>query len=144
MSGENLTLLLDFYQQSRIKGEWASLLMETRGGKEFITFKVRNFSAGNTAGSSKPAKEDIRRKTPSQRRRDEKRKAEFIAKKSVEAKDISAVVNTNNQAILIEPKDEIVLEEPKAKEALEEENEVNLVGEYLYDTKLQKDTINGK
>ena len=71
----------------------------------------------NSAGSSRPSKEEMRRKTPSQRRRDERRKNEFLAKKSVEAKDI-AEVNTINEAILIEPKDDIALEEPEAKDII--------------------------
>ena len=57
-----------------------------------------------------------RRKTPSQQRRDDRRKADFLAKKNLGSKDSSG--NTMVGKILIsEPKDEIELEEPKAFEA---------------------------
>ena len=48
----------------------------------------------------------------------------FLAKKNLEAK-----------ATLTEPKDEINLEQPDVKE-VSAETEVNSVGEYVYDTKL--------
>eukprot|EP00092_Neocalanus_flemingeri_P106988 GFUD01137298.1.p1 GENE.GFUD01137298.1~~GFUD01137298.1.p1 ORF type:complete len:212 (-),score=73.99 GFUD01137298.1:65-700(-) len=146
MSAEqNLNLLLDLYQQSRMKGEWASLSMETMEGKEFITFKMGNLPAGFKAGVSAPVKQSMKRKTPSQQRRDERRKNEYLAKKSQEATDVT--LNAKNKkatktVLLIEPKDEINLEEPEVEEASEKEKDVNIVGEYVYDTKLQKDEIN--
>ena len=51
------------------------------------------------------------------------------AKKNLEAK-----------ATLTEPKDEINLKQPNVKE-VSAETEVNSVGEYVYDTKLDKDDI---
>ena len=141
MSGtNNLNLLLDIYQQSRINGEWASLKMETKDGKEIITFSIGSPSAGYSAETWNPGNnQSKRRKTPSDQRRDERRKAEFIAKKTVESKESSLKDKPSDpvKVVLVEPKDEINLEEPEVNI----EKEVNYVGEYIYDTKLQNDEI---
>ena len=61
-------------------------------------------------------------------------------------KDKNEKANEEDEKIvLVEPKDEINLEEPVSmkygSEAFENENEVDIVGEYVYDTKLQNDEI---
>ena len=48
MSHESLNLLLDLYQQSRGKGEQASLLMETNNEKDVITFQIGYLPTGST------------------------------------------------------------------------------------------------
>ena len=118
MSGPtSLNLLLDLYQQSRMKGEWASLYMETMGGKDVFTFKIGSPQAGFSAGPWNPESQSKRRKTPSCQRRDEKRKAEFIKKKTLEAQESSKNVKSAHkinpvEVALVEPMDEILLEEP--------------------------------
>ena len=145
MSGtQSLNLLLDLYQQSKEKGEWASLFMETKNGKDIITFRIGSHPAGSSAETWTPGKHSRKGKTPSQQRRDLKRKHEFHAKKNLDTKE-SSLKNKEAKAssdpviaILVEPKDEIVLEEPEVMEA---ETVVNYVGEYVYDTKLQNDEM---
>ena len=47
--------------------------------------------------------------------------------------------------MLVEPQDEINLEEPEIKETKavdEDKTEVNILGEFVYDTKPQNDPIN--
>ena len=147
MSGtQSLNLLLDLYQQSRTKGEWASLYMETKNGKDAITFRIGSLHAGYTARSETPVNQCMKRKTPSQRRRDEKRKAEFLAKKTVDPTEASlnnknANASDHAKVLLVEPKDEINLEEPEVKQT-KAETEVNILGEFVFDTKLQKVEIN--
>ena len=74
--------LMDLFQQSRMKGEEANLSMDTRDSKVYITFSIgTSSSAGNPAvlSRSRPVR---KRKSPSQIRRDQKRKEIFNAKKS--------------------------------------------------------------
>ena len=130
----SLKLLLNNYQQSRMNGEWASLMMETKNGKEMITFSIGIAPAGSSAGTWNPGNnQSRRRKTPSDPRRDERRKSEFIAKKTMESNEssVKAKLIDPEKVVLVEPKDEIELEEPDVKG----EKEVNYVGEYIYDTK---------
>ena len=133
MSGSNsLKLLLDIYQQSRMNGEWASLLMETKNGKVMITFSIEIAPARSSAGTWNPGnKQSRRRKTPSDHRRDESRKSEFIAKKTKESNESSVKAKLIDpvKVVLVEPKDEMELVEPELKD----EKEVNYVGEYIYD-----------
>ena len=105
MSGkESLNLLLDLYQKCKEKGEWATLFMETKKGKDIITFKIGNNPTGSTAGNWTPDNQSRKSKTPSQQRRDQKRKDEFLAKKSLEPKEAFA---KNKPVIFLEAKDEI-------------------------------------
>ena len=91
--------LIDIYYASRSRGEWVHLSLESRGGKDFMTFSV-NSPAGTPAGASTtwnpgstptwhgratPWNSKMRRKTPSQLRRDRKRREAFIAKKCADA-----------------------------------------------------------
>ena len=138
---QNLNLLLDLYQKSKAKGEWASLLLETKNGKDIITFKIESVSAGLSAETGSPVNNfKARKKTPSQFRRDEKRKKEFLTKKNLEPNESSKKVVSSDavKALLVEPKDEINLEKPDEKEV---EKEVSYVGEYVYGTKLDHDEI---
>ena len=85
MSQGNPTLnqLLDLYQQSRMKGEEASLSLETKDGKEFIRFSIGTpLNAGAPAGGPRRWPSRSKNKTPSQLRRDQRRKEVFLAKKS--------------------------------------------------------------
>ena len=125
--GDNTTMnqLMELFQKSRSRGEWVSLSMESRDGKDFVSFSIRN-PAGTPAGTSRswsPSTRPKRRKTPSQWRRDERRKEEFLAKKN------SAV---DAKATLEIPKDEIDLKEMKhdQKNETPEKNLYKIKGEY--------------
>ena len=118
--------------------------METRNRKDVITFRIGSAPTDFSAGSGTPASYP-KKKTPSQCRRDQRRKEEFLAKKNLEAKRTSlkkhpAISSDLAKLTLTEPKDEINLEQPDVNEATVE-TEVNYVGEYVYDTKLDKDEI---
>ena len=142
---QTLDVLLELYQKTKARGEWASLLMETKNGKDTITFRIGNVPAGSSAETGTPATNSKKTKTPSQFRRDQKRKDQFLAKKNLDAKD-SPLRNSESgsggltKVNLVEPRDEIELETPEANESLVE-TEVNYVGEYVYDTKLERDDI---
>ena len=133
MSGSDDTLsqLLELFNQSRKRGEWVSLSLETKDGKDCMTFSMRH-----PAGP--PARNDMRWspasakkwKTPSQLRRDQKRKQEFLAKKKASLDDLDEekIVERDNSEVketpLAEPKDEIELTE------MSESNLYRIVGEY--------------
>ena len=144
----NFNLVLDLYQHLRSNGEWASLFMETKNGQDTITLKIGNHPAGSSADAWTPqAKTSRKGKTPSQQRRDQKRKSEFLAKKNLEVATNEPSLSDTEQvkassdpvkAVLVEPKDEIVPDLPEVKEV---EKVVNYVGEYVYDTKLYNDEI---
>ena len=140
MSGkESLNLLLDLYQKCKEKGEWATLFMETKKGKDIITFKIGSIPTGSTAGNWTPDQPSRKSQKNSQQKRDQKRKEEFLAKKSLEPKEL---LSKNKPVLFVEPKGEIDLENPKENEVTE--TVVKYVGEYVYDTKLQNDDIHQK
>ena len=120
--------LVELFQLSKSRGEWVNLSMESKDGKDSLTFSLRN-PAGAPAGQSRtwtPGSTSPwawpspppwttfqrRRKTPSQWRRDQKRREKFIAKKksSIEVKE--EVKETHDK---IDPADEIELEEISSK-----------------------------
>ena len=88
---QTLTQLLDLYQQSRMRGEEASLSMEAKDGKDFITFSIGS-PTGSPAWTPRggplwPAYR--RKKTPSQMKRDQRRKEVFLAKKKQDSTILS-------------------------------------------------------
>ena len=89
--------LLEIYQQSRIRGEWATLSLETKDGREFINFTLGG-PPGIQSGHSFRSGQ-VRRKTPSQQRRDQKRKLEFYAKKKASEEIEKAGVKPNQLVI---------------------------------------------
>ena len=120
--------LIDIYHSSRSRGEWVHLSLESRDGKDFLSFCV-NSPAGTPAGTSetwnpgstppmqgRPAawkNLQKRRKTPSQLRRDRKRREAFIAMKNAEVKIENSVKPEFEQLSdkLLEVDDEIELTE---------------------------------
>lgn len=119
MAAANSTFyqLLDIYQKSRTMGLVASLTMETRNGQDFI-----HFSIGDQAGV--PARKNpivMRKKTPSQLRRDKQRKEDYLKKKTEagqEASECKVIVKPETDtppviATIAEPVDEINLEHPE-------------------------------
>ena len=89
--------LMDLFLLSRSRGEWVKLSMETKDGQDSLNFTLGN-PAGAPAGQPRawtpwtwppPAwTRPQRTKSPSQWRRDQKRRQEFIAKDSNEISPI--------------------------------------------------------
>ena len=94
--------LIELYLSSRSRGEWVHLSLESKDGKDVLSFSV-NSPAGGPAGTTRTWKTGStppcldraagwntpfqkRRKTPSQLRRDKKRREAFIAKKNADLK----------------------------------------------------------
>ena len=74
--------LLDIYQKSMANGLEASLSMETKDGKHFL-----NFTMGDPTGVTVKTKgnwnpDSRRKKSPSQLKRDEKRRTDFLKNKN--------------------------------------------------------------
>ena len=145
--------LVDLFHLSRSKGEAVQLFLESKNGKDSITFSINptGSSAGGTrtwspspvspgrpcSCSRTPLQPMLRRKkTPSMLRRDQRRKAEFLAKKaavaSVEVKGDPTSNSDNSQKVsFVEPMDEITLTEiPDDKKEITENEIINIVGEY--------------
>ena len=87
-TNDTVCKLLDLFQYSRSKGEKATLFLETRNGEKTLTFKVHT-SAGPLPTFGAPAADfpplngtRLRRKTPSQLRRDRRRLDKFQTSKS--------------------------------------------------------------
>ena len=98
VSGDKATInqLMELFHQSRKRKEWVSLSLESRDGNDFVNFTIGNpagSSAGTGAGRSwpppwtRPRCAPLRRKTPSQQRRDQRRKEAFLAKKKANAEE---------------------------------------------------------
>ena len=119
--------LVELFQLSRSRKEWVNLSMESKDGKDSLTFSIRN-PAGAPAGQSRtwtPGSTSPwawpspppwttfqrRRKTTSEWRRDQKRKEEFIAKKSsIEVKEeVKETHDKLGKTTLTDPEDEIEL-----------------------------------
>ena len=107
--------LLDIYNKSKLNGEWASLSLETKGGKEHILFSL-GCPTRNQNGLKSPIQK-LNWKTPSQQRRDQRRKIDFLAKKKttldiVQKEEIKTEPSESDatKATLVIPLDEINLE----------------------------------
>ena len=81
MSGDLVKRLLDLFQDCRNEGKFAQLYLETRGGAITTSFSLRcDESEMNIRDRNHHT---LRRKTPSQRRRDEARKKAWLEKKGI-------------------------------------------------------------
>ena len=106
--------LLELYQKCKARGQSATFFMETMNGKDItITFRVK--PAGSPPAFSGNFQKSRRWKTPSQLRRDQRRREQYLAKKlekQTPAEDISKGGNDDNNFVakIIEPEDEITLE----------------------------------
>ena len=103
---DTLAKLLELYQGCKLRGERASLFLETKNTMQSITFTV-NEPAGFPEGRSSHRR---RWKTPSQLKRDRKRKEEFLAKKLESEPAVEKTSNAEEKVHLVEPSDEIDLE----------------------------------
>ena len=106
--------LLDIYQKSMANGLESSLSMETKDGKHFL-----NFTMGDPTGVTVKTKgnwnpDSRRKKSPSQLKRDEKRRKDFLKNKNEtnakEAPEIKIEAGAPAKHILEEVADEIHLE----------------------------------
>ena len=70
--------ILDLYQQCRRNGDWARMYLETQDGREYFTISICP-SAGKPANG--PEQKKVKRKKPSQVRRDQFRRAAFLERK---------------------------------------------------------------
>ena len=114
--------LMELFHESRSRGEWVNLSMESKDGKDSITFSIRNPSGGpeGQTGAWPPSSRPPwtwtpprtwtppKRKTPSQWKRDQKRKQEFLAKKVASAEVKKGV---NDKVVKATLEDEINLTE---------------------------------
>ena len=102
MASDNTTItqLMELYQQSRKSGEWVHLSLESKDGRDYVNFSISN-PAGSSAGKSltQSFTGPRRRKTPSQWKRDQRRKEEFIARKSAAASSMEESEPTNDQSL---------------------------------------------
>ena len=83
--------ILEIYQKCRTNGDWAKLYLETQDGKEFFTISICP-SAGNSA--VRAGEEKIKKKKPSQIRRDRLRRAAFLERRYQEAAVTPATTTT--------------------------------------------------
>jgi hypothetical protein len=124
MASEDTTKeLLELYQKCKARGESATFFMETMNVKDItITFKVK--PSGSPPAVPGNFQNFRRWKTPSQLRRDQRRKEQFLTKKlekQTPAKDISEGGNVDEslEARMIEPEDDITLETLESSELCE-------------------------
>ena len=142
---------MELFHESRSKGEWVNLSMESKDGKDSITFSILSPS-GTPAGQegswrpgSKPpwawtqprpwTPPTRKRKSPSQWKRDQKRKTDLLAKKATSCdvkEEMNGTENAVEKATAVEPVDEISLTE--IPDSVQEETFKNdgfkIVGEY--------------
>ena len=139
MSTENaptINQLMDLFLLSRSRGEWVKLSMETKDGQDSLNFSLGNpadAQAGQprtwTPGSTTPPwtwppppptwTRPKRRKSPSQWRRDQRRRQDFLAKK-VSANNVVNGSNAGEKVIAVDPIDEIDLSEIPKKDNIKE------------------------
>ena len=103
--------LMDLFLMSRNRGEWVKLSMESKDGKDSLTFSLEN-PAGAPAGNPKawtPGStpswpppplwtQPKRGKAPSQWKRDERRRKEFLARKVASA-DVKKEAEESNENV---------------------------------------------
>ena len=130
VNSTTLNQLMEMYHQSRKKGEQVSLSMEAKDGKDFIVFSI-GIPAGSPARNQQrwPSWPGFkRRKTPSQMRRDQRRKEDYLAKKKV---SLDVKVEKVDEATLSETVDEIELNELKeGTQVKENSNLFKIKGEF--------------
>ena len=113
--------LMELFLLSRKRGEWVNLSLESKDGKDSVNFSLGS-PTGSPVGQPKtwtpgPASpwtwpplptwtRPVRRKTPSQWKRDEKRRKDFYAKKSAKVMKTEPSDNQNADVIMEEPADE--------------------------------------
>ena len=113
--------LIDLFLMSRNRGEWVKLSMESKDGKDLLTFSLGNPAGAPasqpkawTPGSTPPWawpppplwNKPKRRKSPSQWKRDERRRQEFLARK-VSADDVKKEAEKSDDNV-----DEVTIENP--------------------------------
>ena len=142
--------LMELFLESRRKGEWVNLSMESKDRKDSITFSILSPSGtpAGQEGSWRPGSRppwvwtqpmpwtplSRKRKSPSQWRRDQKRKEKFLAQKatSLDVKEESEIRDAAEKATVVEPVDEIGLTEiPEFVQEETFENDLfKIVGKY--------------
>ena len=128
--------LVELFHKSRSKGESVNLSMESRDGKDYLTFSIE-YPAGVPAGPRTapppPSWTPPRgRKSPSQWKRDQKRKDKFIAMKKDSVQNKKEGLTSESKSTFEQPNDEIDLVEIPTKKKIEApvESMFKIVGEY--------------
>ena len=121
--------LMDLFHESRSKGEWVNLSMESKDGKDSFTLSIEHPSGGPpghartwppgsrppwTWRQPRPWTPQRKRKSPSQWKRDQKRRQDFLDKKAAKsssADEKEKVDSTANNVTVEELVDEINLTE---------------------------------
>ena len=139
--------LMDLFLLSRNRGERVKLSMESKDGKDSVNFSLGS-PAGNPEGQPKawaPGSTSpwawpplptwsrpLRRKSPSQWKRDEKRRKEFLLKKAG-SEDVKKEANDEliSNVIIEEPTDEIELSNIREVQSESKVNDLfKIEGEY--------------
>ena len=116
--------LVELFLSSRNRGESVKLSLESKDGKDFLNFSLGSPTGSPvgqpktwTPGSTSPWEwpplpawtRPMRRKSPSQWKRDEKRKKEFFAKKAAYIVKTEFSEKQTSDVVMEEPADEIEL-----------------------------------
>ena len=80
IGNDTITALLETFQESKERGEQATLILETRNGVQFATFKVKLPDSHRTV---KTSLESARKKSPSTVKRDKERLEKFNQRKTL-------------------------------------------------------------
>ena len=78
IGNDTITALLETFQESKERGEQATLILETRNGVQFATFKVKLPDSHRTV---KTSLESAKKKSPSTVKRDKERLEKFNQRK---------------------------------------------------------------
>ena len=91
IGNDTITALLETFQESKERGEQATLILETRNGVQFATFNVKLPDSHRTV---KTSLESARKKSPSTVKRDKERLEKFNQRKKLLQEDYSFKCST--------------------------------------------------
>ena len=91
IGNDTITALLETFQESKERGEQATLILETRNGVQFATFKVKLPDSHRTV---KTSLESAKKKSPSTVKRDKERLEKFNQRKKLLQEDCSFKCST--------------------------------------------------
>ena len=141
--------LMELFHESRSKGEWVNLSMESKDGKDSFTLYIEHPSGG-PAGQARtwatgsrppwtwrqprPWTPQRKRKSPSQWKRDQKRQQDFLDKKAAKSfasADEKEKVDIAKKVTVVDLVDEINLTKIPASVQEEVESDLfKIIGEY--------------
>ena len=86
IGNDTITALLETFQESKERGEQATLILETRNGVQFATFKVKLVDSHQ---KDKTSLESNKKKSPSTVKRDKERLEKFNKRKKLFQENLS-------------------------------------------------------